>query len=146
MNYESWINTLDSLKEGYIDKDALKKMQESEINDNINGMLIIKIEDLIRNRFQKTIDKIINNLSEIFTDINYLDLTLVNFKKEINYITEIVKLKQMPIEKQTELQNLIKNGTEKTYDILTNEAINIDPKGMYALTITNNKIKWSDIL
>ena len=86
MDYESWLNILDKLKNGYIDNNLLKEMQESEINNNINGMLILKIDALIRERFEISISKITKNLTEIFTDINYLDLTLVNFKKEVKFL------------------------------------------------------------
>lgn len=145
MDYESWLNILDKLKNGYIDNNLLKEMQESEINNNINGMLILKIDALIRERFEISISKVTKNLTEIFTDINYLDLTLVNFKKEVKFLIAMSKLKQLPTEKQQELINKIKEGTEQVYTILVNESVNIDPKGIYAQTIINNKVKWSDI-
>ncbi len=146
MDYESWLNVLDKLKNGYIDNNLLKKMQESEINNNINGMLTLKIDRMIRERFEISISKITKNLAEIFSDVNYLDLILVNFKKEVKFLIEMSKLKQLSSENQQELIAKIKEGTEQVYTILVNESINVDPKGMYAQTIINNKIKWSDII
>lgn len=144
MNYEEWLNIIDTLKKGSTDKTLLEKMQNAEINENINNMLIPKLIELIKARFTISINKIINNLGEIFSDINYLDMTLVNFKKEINYIKELIELKQIPVNQKIEISNEIIQGVNDTYKILNNEAINIDPKGTYAQIIEYNKIKWSD--
>lgn len=144
MNYEEWLNIIGTLKKGSTDKTLLEKMQNAEINENINNMLIPKLIELIKARFTISINKIINNLGEIFSDINYLDMTLVNFKKEINYIKELIELKQIPANQKIEISNEIIQGVNDTYKILNNEAINIDSKGTYAQIIEYNKIKWSD--
>lgn len=144
MNYEEWLNIIGTLKKGSTDKTLLEKMQNAEINENINNMLIPKLIELIKARFTISINKIINNLGEIFSDINYLDMTLVNFKKEINYIKELIELKQIPANQKIEISNEIIQGVNGTYKILNNEAINIDSKGTYAQIIEYNKIKWSD--
>lgn len=144
MNYEEWLNAIETLKKGNIDKALLETLQNTEINENINIMLIPKLIELIKTRFSISINKIIKNLSEIFSDINYLDMALVNFKKEINYILELIKLKQIPADEKTELRKEIIAGVNETYRILTEEAINVDSKGTYAQIIEYNKIKWSD--
>ncbi len=145
MSYEEWINKIDKLKDGYIDNTTLKILQNTEINYNVNDMIIPKLEELIKTRFEKSVNKIIKNLNEIFNDINYLDLALVNFKKEINFISQLILLKQIPNNKKEEIFKSIKIKTEKVYEILTTEALNIDTKGTYLQIICNNKIKWSDI-
>lgn len=144
MNYEEWLNAIETLKKGNIDKALLETLQNTEINENINIMLIPKLIELIKTRFSISINKIIKNLSEIFSDINYLDMALVNFKKEINYILELIKLKQIPADEKTELRKEIIAGVNETYRILTEEAINVDSKGTYTQIIDYNKIKWSD--
>lgn len=144
MQYEEWLNILEELKTSSTNIDTLKRMQNADVNPNFNNMLVPKLEDLIRTKFNYSIEKIIKNLGDIFSDINYLDLTLLNFKKEINYVIELSKLKQIPPEKQIEIQIVLKTETNKVYDILCTEADKIDYTGGTSIIIKNNRIKWSE--
>ncbi len=144
MNYETWLEYIDILNKGQIDNKTLEILKNEEINSNINNLLLPKLEKLIKNRFEISISKIINNLGEIFSDINYLDLILVNFKKEINFILELINLKQINPLKKEELTKILKEKTNKTYDILLEKALNIDSKGIFYQIIINNRFKWSD--
>lgn len=144
MQYEEWLNILEELKTSSTNIDTLKRMQNADVNPNFNNMLVPKLEELIRTKFNYSIEKIIKNLGDIFSDINYLDLTLLNFKKEINYVIELSKLKQLPPEKQIEIQIVLKTETNKVYDILCTEADKIDYTGSTSIIIKNNRIKWSE--
>lgn len=144
MQYEEWLNILEELKTSSTNIDTLKRMQNADVNPNFNNMLVPKLEELIRTKFNYSIEKIIKNLGDIFSDINYLDLTLLNFKKEINYVIELSKLKQLPPEKQIEIQIVLKTETNKVYDILCTEADKIDYTGGTSIIIKNNRIKWSE--
>lgn len=144
MQYEEWLNILEELKTSSTNIDTLKRMQNADVNPNFNNMLVPKLEELIRTKFNYSIEKIIKNLGDIFSDINYLDLTLLNFKKEINYVIELSKLKQIPPEKQIEIQIVLKTETNKVYDILCTEADKIDYTGGTSIIIKNNRIKWSE--
>lgn len=144
MQYEEWLNILEELKTSSTNIDILKRMQNADVNPNFNNMLVPKLEELIRTKFNYSIEKIIKNLGDIFSDINYLDLTLLNFKKEINYVIELSKLKQIPPEKQIEIQIVLKTETNKVYDILCTEADKIDYTGGTSIIIKNNRIKWSE--
>lgn len=144
MQYEEWLNILEEIKTSSTNIDTLKRMQNADVNPNFNNMLVPKLEDLIRTKFNYSIEKIIKNLGDIFSDINYLDLTLLNFKKEINYVIELSKLKQIPPEKQIEIQIVLKTETNKVYDILCTEADKIDYTGGTSIIIKNNRIKWSE--
>ena len=107
-------------------------------------MIETKLSNLVKEKFEKSISKIIRELPTIFSDVNYLDLTLINLKKEINFIKEIIQLKQISISEQNNLLNLIKEQTENTYNILLKEANQTDQTGIYTITINNNRIKWSE--
>lgn len=144
MQYEEWLNILEELKTSSTNIDTLKRMQNADVNPNFNNMLVPKLEELIKTKFNYSIEKIIKNLGDIFSDINYLDLTLLNFKKEINYVIELSKLKQIPPEKQIEIQIVLKTETNKVYDILCTEADKIDYTGGTSIIIKNNRIKWSE--
>ena len=144
MTYEEWLNTIEELKHPNLSIDNLNKIKNTSLNENINPLLIPKIENLIKERLNNSINKIILNLSEIFNDINYLDLTLLNFKKEINYILEIISIKQLPKDKQKELKDMIKNEGNNVIEILNKEAQKIDYTGALSSIINNYRIKWSE--
>lgn len=144
MTYEEWLSILDDLKKPTLSTEKIELLKNTSINNNINDLIVPKIQDTIDIRFSNTINKIINNLDEIFYDKNMLDMELVNFKKEIKYIQELINLKQLPVNIQNELRIKIKDQTIQVFDILKKEANKIDYTGTFSLIIDNNKIKWSD--
>ncbi|HIS17785.1 MAG TPA: hypothetical protein IAC02_04155 [Candidatus Coprovivens excrementavium] len=144
MEYQTWLNIINDLKKGNLNQEKLQKLQEAPINNNINDLLVPKLEELIKTRFEKIIYNITNELGNIFSDYNYLDLILVNLKKDLTYLLAIASLKQIPKEKQEQLKDYLKDKSQQIYDILLNEARNIDYTGMYEITINNNKMKWSE--
>lgn len=144
MEYQTWLNIINDLKKGNLNQEKLQKLQEAPINNNINDLLVPKLEELIKTRFEKIIYNITNELGNIFSDYNYLDLILVNLKKDLTYLIAIASLKQIPKEKQEQLKDYLKDKSQQIYDILLNEARNIDYTGMYEITINNNKMKWSE--
>lgn len=144
MEYQTWLNIINDLKKGNLNQEKLQKLQEAPINNNINDLLVPKLEELIKTRFEKIIYNITNELGNIFFDYNYLDLILVNLKKDLTYLLAIASLKQIPKEKQEQLKDYLKDKSQQIYDILLNEARNIDYTGMYEITINNNKMKWSE--
>lgn len=143
MDYETWLNNINALKNGNLDNERLIKLQEAPLNGNINERIIPKLEEMIQNRFEIAVNKITQNLGDIFSDVNYLDLVLVNFKKELQYIEQVINLKQIPLEKQKDITKDITEKTNQIYEILLREANKIDQSGIYAMTIENNKMKWS---
>ena len=143
MNYEEWLNIIDELKTS-VNIDKLEKLKNEPINNNINDLLIPKLKTLVQDRFNLNVRKIINELDNIFSDSNILDLTLVSFKKELNIIKQLATLKQLPCETQTELLKMIKNESDKLYEILIKESESIDYSGETTRIINNNRIKWSD--
>ncbi len=144
MTYEEWLEIINYLKNGSHDQDKLKKLQQEPINNNINNLLIPKLKELIKSRFDYSIQKIINELDFIFSDVNYLDLSLLTFKKDLRYIKELTELKQLPKEEQDVLKDYINNQTESAYNILKKEADRHDYTGVLSITIDNNRFKWSE--
>ena len=143
MTYEEWLNIIDELKKTN-NVEQLNILKNTPINENLSHMIETKLSNLVKEKFEKSISKIIRELPTIFSDVNYLDLTLINLKKEINFIKEIIQLKQISISEQNNLLNLIKEQTENTYNILLKEANQTDQTGIYTITINNNRIKWSE--
>ena len=90
------------------------------------------------------IARIINSLDIVFSDKNYLDLELLNFKKELKFLDELTRLKQIPDEIKIDLFNTLVNESNNVYNILEKEANKIDYTGVYGSIIRNNRIKWSE--
>ena len=144
MTYEEWLTIIDEIKTPTLNTQKLDLLKNTPINPNINDLIIPKLEDAINTRFSNAVKKIINNLDEIFYDKDMLDLEMVNFKKEIKYIMELISLKQLPELTQNVLKANIKGETNKVYEILKKEANQIDYTGIFASIIDNNRIKWSE--
>lgn len=144
MTYEEWLNIIEELKSDNINIEKLNIIKATQINENINSNLVPKLEQLVRERFNNSINKIIKNLGALFQDINYLDLVLLNYQKEIKFLIELSSIKQIPLDKQTELKDLIKIEGNKVFDILDKEAIVEDYTGGLSSIINNYRIKWSE--
>lgn len=144
MTYEEWLSTIEQLNTTNTNQDLLNKLKQEPVNNNLSSMIVPKLVTLINNRFELSVNKITKELEYIFTDINYLDLSLLNFKKEIKYLLELINLQHIPEDiKQTSI-NRLKQDTNKVYDILIKEADKYDYTGVASMTIKNNMIKWSE--
>lgn len=144
MTYEEWLESIEEINKTSINMTVLEKMKNAEINMNINEMLYPKLVSAIRNRFTNSINKIINSLDMVFSDKNYLDLELLNFKKELKFLDELTRLKQIPDEIKIDLFSTLVNESNNVYNILEKEANKIDYTGVYGSIIRNNRIKWSE--
>lgn len=143
MNYEDYLDKINILLNEN-NEDILKELENAPEKNNFNEMLIPKINELINKKFIKSVEKIMNNLEEIYTDQQYLDYYLTNFKNNIKFILRICHLKNLPEDLQAKKYQEIKNEVTKTYKIINDEAIKIDPIGYLSNIIKNNEIKWSD--
>ena len=144
MTYEEWLSTIEQLNTTNTNQDLLNKLKQEPVNNNLSSMIVPKLVTLINNRFELSVNKITKELEYIFTEINYSDLSLLNFKKEIKYLVELINLQHIPEDiKQTSI-NKLKQDTNKVYDILIKEADKYDYTGVASMTIKNNMIKWSE--
>ncbi len=143
MRYEEWVDILKILEKSN-KEDLLKKIEEAEYNPNIKDSLEPRLSITIKTKFQYSIDKVIKNLSDIFYDVNNLDIYLVNYRKEVRFIERLINTKHLSEEKKKELNDMLKNETENVYNILIKEAKREDPTGLYAMTKKNNRIKWRE--
>lgn len=144
MTYEEWLSTIEQLLNTTTKQELLDKLKNEPLNNNLSSMIVPKLEKLIFNRFELSINKIIKELEYIYTDINYLDLSLLNFKKEMKYLFELINIPQIPPNTRIQIITKLKTDTNKVYDILINEADKYDYTGVASMTIKNNMFKWSD--
>lgn len=143
MKYEEWLEYINYLAK-FNDKDKLDIMKRQEVDINIQDILEPKLENLVYVKLNSTIKKILRDLTNMFGDVNFLDLSLVNFKKEINFIIDICSLRQISDELKSKLIIKIKDDTSKVYDILIREANRVDQNGILSMVIKNNMIKWGE--
>ena len=143
MSYEEYIKILEVLKTKN-DIEAKDKLMNSIINPNLIPMLEPKIILLIKEKFQIVINKMISNLETMFMNNYELDQYIFNFKKEVKFIYSLTNLKEITNEKRIETQTMLKDETNKVYEILINKANQIDLTGVLSMTIKNNEIKWGE--
>ena len=143
MSYEEWLNNIEKLTNKN-DYNILKEIENAPFNGNIEELLTPKIDDLINIKLAKSINNIVNSLEIIYKDQNELDMCMIEFRKNIEFIYRLCKLNQLKPEKQKELTERLKKETDETYKILENQAVRIDSIGIFQMIIRNNRIKWSD--
>ena len=143
MSYEEYIEILEQLKTKN-DNDLKDKLLNSNVNSNLIQMIEPKIIMLVQEKFQNSINKMIANLETMFMNNYELDQYLLNFKKDIKFIFDLTNLKEITDSKRLETKTMIKNETNKVYDILINKANQIDMTGVLSMTIKNNEIKWGE--
>ena len=136
MNYEQWLEKIEELKKSNINTEKLNILKNESLNENIFDILEPKLIDLVNT-------KLINELPMMFDDINYLDLLLTEFKKELSYIKELIEIKQISQVSKSELYKSLSEKINSVYDILLKEAKRTDQTGIFEITIKNNKINWS---
>lgn len=143
MNYEDYIDIIEKLKNSN-DLVEKEKIMNSSINESLIPMIEPKLIELIKIKYQNSVNKMVSNLEIIFSDKYNLDQYLVNFKKEINFIYDLTKIKELTEENRKLMQDMVKNETKKVYNILIDKANAIDITGVLGMTIKNNEIKWGE--
>lgn len=143
MNYEEYVGILENLKfsNNQLDKEKILK---SSINPSLIPMLEPKIIELIKTKYQNAVNKMVDNLENIFSDQYYLDQYLVNFKKEVMFIYDLTGIKELKEDKKIMMQKMIKDETRNVYNILEQKANTLDLTGSLSMTIKNNEIKWGE--
>jgi hypothetical protein len=143
MSYEEWLNKIEALSNKN-DYNILKELETAPYNANLEELLTPKLSDLVTKKLTKSINSIVKSLELIYKDPNELDICMIEFKKNIQFIYKLINIKQLKPEKQQEMRANLKTETDKTYDILEKEAVKIDNLGIFQMVIRNNRIKWSD--
>lgn len=144
MNYQEWLDNIQKLEQNQNDIKILEKLENEEINNDIQEMLVPKLQLLITKKTNYIISNLIKEIEIMYSDINQLDYSLVKFKKDVSFIYRLINLKQIPNNEQEYIKKKFKEDIEETYNILKKEADLIDYTGAFSQTITNNEYKWSD--
>ncbi len=139
MNYNDWLDLINQVEKSNRNTIYLQKMEDANNNININEMLQPKLIDLITNKLAKAIRRIVNNINETFRNPNTLELTIINFDKDIQYILKICNLKQIDNDVKSKLITTVNDEANKVYDILIEKSLEADRTGMYKTIIEKKK-------
>ena len=143
MSYADWMKLFESFQNTHTDKEKLEQLLLLEKSENYNEDLVKHFHELIQNRLQLSINKIIANLEVIFDDYNFMDFILVSFKKEIEYLISMLNCKILGDVERVNFKAEIKEEIDKIYDILDKKALEFDYTGVLSMMINSNKVKWS---
>lgn len=143
MTYDEWLELLKRLEKISYEED-IKKLTNEPKNENINKLLVPKIRDMIIEKFNRNINRIIHELEIIFSDENELDLALVTFKKNLKVIFTLINNNQFTEEEKEHVRKEIIDGTENAYKVLYEAAFDASEDGAFNSIINKNRIKWSD--
>lgn len=145
MNYNEWLDAINTCKMTSRNRNILNKMKESLYNENINIQLEPKLLELIEFKITKCIKSLIKRVTYMYNDANSLDMMIHMLKKDILYIKELCYLKQISNENRNMLLDTLFESTNQVYDILESESIKNDQTGMYKLIINRSRVKRSEL-
>ena len=141
MNYHEWLNNLKKIEKKN-DYEVLEKLKNEPENQNLKKIISIQIQNTIKTKYNNIVKKIINEIEDVLDNEETLDLTLINYKKNINYIIELLKNKQMNKEEINEIKEYLINKDLQIKKILKENAYEFDNTGSFIRIIESNKIEW----
>lgn len=144
MEYNKFIEIIEKMVKSHNNKTLLENLQSLNLSPDLENYVIPKIDDLVSALLTKSINSILKNINNIFSDRNYLDLTLLEFIKDLVYINNIIKCTVTDDEYKTKIHNKVLENADKVFDILLKEAKKHDYIGEYTHIINNYKKKWSE--
>ncbi len=143
MSYAEWLELFEKFNNTNLDKDQLNYLLSLDNNPSIQERLTEKYSILLNNRLQLSVNKLISELDNIFNDQNYMDFMLVSFKKEVDYIIQMLQVKILTDESRNNIRDEIKNKVDEIMKIMDDKALEVDYTGVLSMMIKNNGIKWS---
>ena len=143
MSYSEWVELFEKFKNTNTDKELLNELLSKDNNPSIADRLAERYSILINERLQLSVDKLTIDIELMFKDQNYMDFALVTFKKEVNYLLDMLGVKFLNEESRNVIYKQIKDKVDEIYKILDKKALEIDYTGVLSMMIKNNGIKWS---
>ena len=143
MSYSEWVELFEKFKNTNTDKELLNELLSKDNNPSIADRFAGRYSILINERLQLSVDKLTIDIELMFKDQNYMDFALVTFKKEVNYLLDMLGVKFLNEESRNVIYKQIKDKVDEIYKILDKKALEIDYTGVLSMMIKNNGIKWS---
>ena len=136
--YADWVKVFDILKSGEDDEAILSLIQEGEIvwQSGVAERFLRKLVDTINFRLNKATD---NFQKAHQTDENEIIQSLMQLRRELQFMLKVVDINAIPVKEKTELRNMIINQSNSIQESLEKSAES-DRTGKLSSIIKNNKV------
>ena len=136
--YADWIKVFDILKSGEDDEAILPLIQEGEIvwQSGVAERFLRKLVDTINFRLNKATDAFQRSHQ---TDENEIVQSLMQLRRELQFMLKVVDINAIPVKEKTELHNMIINQSNSIQESLEKSSES-DRSGKLSSIIKNNKV------
>lgn len=136
--YADWIKVFNVLKSGEDDEAILPLMQEGEIvwQSGVAERFLRKLVDTINFRLNKATDAFQRSHQ---TDENEIVQSLMQLRRELQFMLKVVDINTIPVKEKTELRNMIINQSNSIQESLEKSSES-DRSGKLSSIIKNNKV------
>ena len=136
--YADWIKVFNVLKSGEDDEAILPLMQEGEIvwQSGVAERFLRKLVDTINFRLNKATDAFQRSHQ---TDENEIVQSLMQLRRELQFMLKVVDINAIPVKEKTELHNMIINQSNSIQESLEKSSES-DRSGKLSSIIKNNKV------
>ena len=136
--YADWIKVFDILKSGEDDETILPLIQEGEIvwQSGVAERFLRKLVDTVNFRLDKAID---NFQKSHRSDENEIIQSLMQLRRELQFMLKVVDINAVPVKEKTELRNMIINQSTSIQESLEKSSES-DRSGKLSSIIKNNKV------
>ena len=136
--YADWIKVFDILKSGEDDEVILPLMQEGEIvwQSGVAERFLRKLVDTVNFRLNKATDAFQRSHQ---TDENEIVQSLMQLRRELQFMLKVVDINTVPVKEKTELRNMIINQSNSIQESLEKSSES-DRSGKLSSIIKNNKV------
>ena len=136
--YADWIKVFNVLKSGEDDEAILPLIQEGEIvwQSGVAERFLRKLVDTINFRLNKATDAFQRSHQ---TDENEIVQSLMQLRRELQFMLKVVDINAIPVKEKTELRNMIINQSNSIQESLEKSAES-DRTGKLSSIIKNNKV------
>ena len=136
--YADWVKVFNILKSGEDDENILALMQEGIVvwQSGVAERFLKRLVEAINFRLNKATD---NFQKSRQTDENEIIQSLMQLRRELQFILKVVDINTIPVKEKTELRNMIINQSNSIQESLEKSAES-DRTGKLSSIIKNNKV------
>ena len=136
--YADWVKVFNILKSGEDDENILALMQEGIVvwQSGVAERFLKRLVEAVNFRLNKATD---NFQKSRQTDENEIIQSLMQLRRELQFILKVVDINTIPVKEKTELRNMIINQSNSIQESLKKSAES-DRTGKLSSIIKNNKV------
>ena len=136
--YADWVKVFNILKSGEDDENILALMQEGTIvwQSGVAERFLKRLVEAVNFRLNKATD---NFQKSRQTDENEIIQSLMQLRRELQFMLKVVDINTVPVKEKTELRNMIINQSNSIQESLEKSAES-DRTGKLSSIIKNNKV------